>query len=223
MWSNGDTLSLDSNLAPGPYSLTVTDQNGCVAVSTNPAIIYPSPAQSIAEVLPTDITVLKDSMIQLTTTFNYPTSSIVSYSWSPAIGLSCIACPDPIVNTTNIPDSSICYTVTIKYNNGCSANAKDTLHILSTTGAAIADAFTPNDDGKNDVFFIITKGVKDSHMTLYDRWGQLIYESFDVNNGGWDGKFKGKPQPQGEYVYFLAINYINGQSLNKTGTVTLIR
>ena len=159
-------------------------------------------------------------MVQLTTIFNYPPSSITGYSWTPAAGLSCTNCPAPIVNTTNATDSLLNYTVTIMYNNGCSANAIDTIHILS--GVAIGDAFTPNGDGKNDVFTIMTRGAKDYHMTIYNRWGQLLFESYDLTIG-WDGTFKGSPQPQGEYLYFVAITYLNGQSINRTGTIMLFR
>jgi gliding motility-associated-like protein len=104
--------------------------------------------------------------------------------------------------------------------NGCSANAVNTIHILS--GVAIADAFTPNGDGKNDIFTIMARGVNTYHMTIYNRWGELVFESYDLATG-WDGTYKGSAQPSGVYVYFVAITYYNGQSIAKTGNVTLLR
>ena len=170
--------------------------------------------------MPSDITVLQDSMVQLTSTFSYPLSTITGYSWTPAASLSCDACPAPIVNTSLATDTVIYDTLIIYYNNGCSAIAYDTIHILS--GVAIGNAFTPNGDGKNDVFTIMADGVSTYHMSIFNRWGQLVFESYDKTIG-WDGTFKGAQQPQGEYVYFVAITFLNGQSMNKTGTVTLLR
>ena len=220
IWSNSETGAVDTGLASGSYTLTVTDPNGCTAASTSAGVIGAAPMQGIAEIFPGDITVLQDSMVQLTTTFNYPPADINSYVWSPVTGLSCDVCPAPIVNTSLATDTVIYYQVTINYNNGCSATAYDTIHILS--GVAIGNAFTPNGDGKNDVFTIMADGVNTYHMSIYNRWGQLVFESNDKADG-WDGSYKGAQQPQGEYVYFVAITFLNGQSLNKTGTVSLFR
>ncbi len=96
----------------------------------------------------------------------------------------------------------------------------------------IPNAFTPsldgpsggyvNGNGRNDVFFPVTEGVVAYHMQILNRWGQLLYESEDMNRG-WDGYFNGKVCPQDVYIYRLQLKYINGREETKIGDVTLIR
>lgn len=85
------------------------------------------------------------------------------------------------------------------------------------------NAFTPNDDGKNDVFVI--KGPLDLvsfEMTIYDRWGRIIFNSRDIAQG-WDGFVNGKPAQEGVYTYRVSATGIKGDPVKHNGTVTLIR
>jgi hypothetical protein len=113
LWSNAETSDIDTGLAAGSYNVVVTDHNGCTATAATAGIIPAAPVDGMAEIMPGDITVLQDSMIQLTTTFSYPASAITGYSWTPTTGLSCTDCADPMANTTNATDSIVSYTVTI--------------------------------------------------------------------------------------------------------------
>jgi len=66
----------------------------------------------------------------------------------------------------------------------------------------LPNAFTPNGDGLNDEFKPVQRYdlVKRYHLYIYNRWGQFIFETSDINTG-WDGTYKGKPAEQGAYVY----------------------
>jgi large repetitive protein len=67
---------------------------------------------------------------------------------------------------------------------------------------AIPDAFTPNNDGKNDLYFIkASDGTVVSSVKIYDRWGMLLFD--DMNNLGWDGTFKGVAQTTGTYTCYI--------------------
>ena len=100
----------------------------------------------------------------------------------------------------------------------------DTIEIIKCNSINIPNAFTPNADGKNDVFKIETiKEIIDFKLIIYNRWGELIYESTDINKG-WDGTYKGKTVPQGVYVYILTgIIKDTGEQIKRTGSVTLLR
>ena len=218
-WSNGTHSRVDSNLAAGAYSLTVTDQNTCTATAGPINVV--EPPQAFVESMPHDTTVLQGDTIQLSSVFSgYPQSAITGYSWTPSDGLSCNNCPNPILNTTTLTDSVMDYTITVLYNNGCHVSVTDI--VRTVTGVTNPNAFTPNGDGHNDFFTLITRGVKTFHMSIYNRWGQLVYESTDPA-AGWDGTYKGEPQPAEDYIFYVSITNLNGSTYNKQGTVTILR
>lgn len=88
----------------------------------------------------------------------------------------------------------------------------------------IQTAFSPNGDGLNDEFVIIQKGIIDFHMQVFDRWGKLAWQSFDVNRG-WDGTHRDskEPMPQGAYAYTIDLTWYTGKKFSTTGTITLLR
>jgi gliding motility-associated-like protein len=87
----------------------------------------------------------------------------------------------------------------------------------------LPNAFSPNGDGHNDWFGVpYRSNVSAYQLTIYNRWGNLLYESNDPNPG-WDGYYKGGTCPEGVYVYLLNYWGLDGQFYQKRGTVTLIR
>ena len=85
------------------------------------------------------------------------------------------------------------------------------------------NAFSPDSDGINDFFKISGQGILDFQIEIYNRWGQMVYKSYDLTKG-WDGAFKGENLPSGSYVYKIkTIKNGNGEELVKTGTVALVR
>ncbi|MCB9230712.1 MAG: PKD domain-containing protein [Bacteroidia bacterium] len=83
-------------------------------------------------------------------------------------------------------------------------------------------AFSPNGDGTNDRFYIYGHFVANFSVQIYDRWGELIYESYDMYEG-WDGKFKGKDCQEEVYTYVTRGEGYDGTEIELAGTVTLIR
>jgi gliding motility-associated-like protein len=88
----------------------------------------------------------------------------------------------------------------------------------------IQTAFTPNGDGTNDVFEIKQKGITDWHLQIYDRWGKLQWETFDVTEF-WDGTSRksGRELPQGAYSYQIDLTWYTGKGFTKMGTITIFR
>jgi gliding motility-associated-like protein len=91
-----------------------------------------------------------------------------------------------------------------------------------TDNIFVANAFTPNGDGKNDVVYVHNENIKSLKFYVYDQWGELLYVSQSQQNG-WDGTFKGKTEPAGVYVYYLEANMNDGKQVKKKGTITLLR
>jgi len=86
----------------------------------------------------------------------------------------------------------------------------------------IPNAFTPNEDGLNDSFGALGYGVKDYHLIIYNRWGQLVFESNNINNQ-WDGTFQGVKSPPGSYIYNIqATGYYQGD-FHKEGTISIVK
>jgi gliding motility-associated-like protein len=83
--------------------------------------------------------------------------------------------------------------------------------------------FTPNGDGKNDIFKPFTVGiVKINYFRVYNRWGSLLYSTSNLNQG-WDGRIGGVNQPTGTFVWMVQGEARDGKVITKKGTVTLIR
>jgi gliding motility-associated-like protein len=87
----------------------------------------------------------------------------------------------------------------------------------------IPTAFTPNNDGLNDQISINnTCKIDRLIFRIFNRWGQLVFESRNVNDK-WDGTFKGEPQPVSTFHYYLEADLINGRKVRQRGDITLIR
>lgn len=86
----------------------------------------------------------------------------------------------------------------------------------------VPNAFTPNDDGINSTFKIVYGSIKNFQINIYDRWGNFLFTTKDIREN-WDGTFKGKPCPDGVYVY--TIKYSGADNINKhlAGNITLLR
>lgn len=90
----------------------------------------------------------------------------------------------------------------------------------------LPNAFTPNGDGNNDYFLprqLISKGLVSFEMEIYNRWGQVIFQTNNIDGRGWDGKFNHVDQPSDVYVYKIYASFKNGRTEEYTGNITLIR
>ena len=86
----------------------------------------------------------------------------------------------------------------------------------------LPDAFSPNGDNINDVFKVYGAFVDRYEMIIYNRWGEVIFRSTNVNEG-WDGTINGQKAPEGSYVYKIEIEDTSGVPFRKSGTVLLLR
>jgi gliding motility-associated-like protein len=86
----------------------------------------------------------------------------------------------------------------------------------------IPNIFSPNSDGANDILYVRGENIKEATISLYNRWGEKVFESNDITKG-WDGTYKGKPCPAEVYVYYVNVTFINGVTEQKNGNITLVR
>ena len=94
----------------------------------------------------------------------------------------------------------------------------------STDGVEIfiPNTFTPNGDGRNDIFYVYGNAIVKVKMRVYNQWGQFLYQSLNIQNG-WDGTYKGQMQPNGVYVYYVDLELTDGTKTMRKGTITLLR
>lgn len=87
---------------------------------------------------------------------------------------------------------------------------------------ALPNAFSPNNDGKNDVFKVLGGPINKMVLNIYNNWGSLVFTS-ESQDDGWDGTYNGDAQPVGEYSYRLTGVLSDGSEVNKNGVVNLTR
>jgi gliding motility-associated-like protein len=173
--------------------------------------LYPVPTLEL-----TPDTVIKGgTSIQLDPHIN---GTITNYQWAPGQALSNNMIADPIAS----PPGNVTYTLTVSTADGCTATAKETVDVFYDL--TMPNAFTPNGDGRNDLFRIPPSiPVTAVRFEVFDRWGTRVFAG-EGNNSAWDGTYSGKPQPAGTYIWM--IDYYNPlirQMVMKSGTVELIR
>jgi gliding motility-associated-like protein len=179
--------------------------------STNSIQVSIKPGPAIT--LPADITILPGSTVQLNAVV---TGTIMQYLWTPGAGLSNASIANPVaapVNTTT-------YQLKVVANNGCIDSAK--IKVIVYKKIYIPSAFTPNGDGKNDIFRIPEGTTFDLwEFSVYNRWGEVVFKTKDISKG-WNGNYKDQAPLPGVYIYLIKGKDQNNEVLLK-GTITLIK
>ncbi len=199
---------LASPLSTTDYIVTVSD--GCSSDTASTTIwVLPAPPAFARP----DTSVLRGEIVAL------QASGGISYAWFPPEGLSDPTSPFPLAS----PDQTTLYTVWVTGENGCGASATALVEILPRCkGYAAPNVFTPDGDGLNDLFR--PRRLGDERLIaleVYNRWGQRVFATAE-DGAGWDGTFRGIPQPLGAYLYILRAACAD-EPYQKAGSLTLIR
>ncbi|MFI5204563.1 MAG: gliding motility-associated C-terminal domain-containing protein, partial [Flavobacteriales bacterium] len=141
-----------------------------------------------------------------------------TFFWSPATGLSCTNCANPVAT----PETTTTYYLTFTDVFGCVY--VDSVTVYVAPSLFIPNAFTGNNDGLNDYFQVFARNLSYFEIQVFNRWGQLIFESTDANQL-WDGNYKGIKCPIGVYVWKVtfADQITPDAKKTKFGHVTLLR
>jgi gliding motility-associated-like protein len=217
LWSNGATTSSLANLSAGTDSVTVTDSRGCM-IDTGFLIKNDSAFTITAD--PDTVTINQGDMITLEITPESNNAGYPSFKWSPSDGLSCTDCQGPEAS----PVVTTQYQVTATTDSGCVANTQVLVTVIPQHQLYIPNAFTPNNDGVNDYWqaFGDKKTWVYCSASVFDRWGEKVFESDDINFQ-WDGKYKGEYVLPGEYVYVFKVVFVDDYNITNKGTITVIR
>jgi len=154
-----------------------------------------------------------------------PSTDVVDIKWTPADGLSCTTCPNPVAT----PKKKTEYTITVTNNGGCVNTDKITIFVTcNKENIFIPNTFSPDNDGNNDLFYPRGRGIANiKSFSVFSRWGQLVYQrqNFMINDvsAGWNGTFKGQKLPPDVYVYIIEVYCENGALINLKGDVMLVR
>jgi gliding motility-associated-like protein len=119
------------------------------------------------------------------------------------------------------------YAITLKVTdiNGCSDTATKSIFLTPILKFFMPNAFYPNNNGRNDIYRPggVFQGINDYTISIYNRWGELIYSGTDPIEG-WDGTFGGKTCPNGVYIYKIRYtDYTRSKWFNLIGDLTLFR
>lgn len=198
--------------------LTVTDAGGASSSTTNTITIFDSPT---VEATTVDYVPNQDTLIDLAGEANLIAvgSSPGTYLWEPdTYYIECDTCP----YTYASPYEDTYYTVTLTDVNGCYGQDSVLVLVNFIEGIGVPQAFSPNGDGQNDILFVKGEGIQSLNFKIYNRYGQKVFETTDQNIG-WDGKFHGREENPGVFVWVLEYTFITGQGGIQKGNTTLVR
>jgi gliding motility-associated-like protein len=141
------------------------------------------------------------------------------YSWTPVLYLSNSSIANPVAS----PPTTMSYRLEISNDNGCVDYDSVLIKVFKDPDIYVPTAFTPNGDGRNDLFYVYPVGFTLDKLQIFDRWGNLIFITSDPNHG-WDGTFNGRRLNAGTFVWIATgKNKKSGHPALKKGTVTLVR
>ncbi len=210
-WSTSQTTQTISVSSPGTYSVTVSNSSGCTASAQ---IIATGVSQYDATILTTGP--FCDDVVFVNLQSAHPGGL-----WS----------GDGIIDENNgyfnpslhgVGDYLITYEIPDPCGNSDSViiTVEDCTVILPHI--YVPNVFSPNGDGENDVLFVRGEGIQYIEFIIYNRWGEQIFITNDINKG-WDGTYKGKMCDPAVFTYIVNATFTNGEKVVKSGNVTLVR
>jgi gliding motility-associated-like protein len=196
----------------GVYKHTFTSAAGCDSVVVLTVSVSPAPvvAFSFAPVTP---------VLNEPTQFSNASFNAVTYLWDFGDGtFGSEKNPSHLYNQTGT------YTVCLT---GWSAEGcKDKLckEVKAEVFATIdvPSGFSPNGDGENDLLYVRGVGIKEFTLKIFNRWGQLVFETSDLKTG-WDGRYNGRLQNMESLAYTLNATLRTGETVKKLGNITILQ
>lgn len=204
-WNTGTPGSTITVTAPGLYWLAVTDLNGCHGSDTT---LIPSIEQPPSAFLNADTAICRYSSISL-----QANTSFTRYRWNTGSVSPSIQVKVPAIYWLEATSANTC-----KGRDSIVITLNDCLE-----GLYVPTAFTPNNNGSNDVFTPLLFGDMQSYsFQVYNRWGQVVFQTTE-RGVGWDGNYRGKNQDTNIFVWKCTYQLNGGKVENRKGTVLLLK
>ena len=203
LWQDLSTTQQYTVTQPGTYLVTVTNAFNCKASAR---VIVRAIAKLPANFLPANQELCSDNVIKINVL------GFKNYLWSTG------------ASTQNIDiRTGGNYYLTVTSFDNCVGTDTLTIREITCIPIGIPNAFSPNSDGKNDLFKpTINTEIQDYQLRIYNRLGQLIYVTKDYT-AGWDGRFKGQQQSSDNYIYQISFRNADGKLFEYKGNIILIR
>jgi gliding motility-associated-like protein len=221
-WVSSPTLSDIHSLDPNAYPKSNATyyaivENGKCQMQKLPVTINVKPLPTVKAGV--DHIIIKGQEVEV----DASSPNTVNYVWSPDYKLSCTNCATPMAS----PEVDTFYNVTAVTEYGCKATDRLRIRVIEDCAGKmvyVPNTFTPNGDGQNDVLKVFGPGVASvKEVRIFNRWGQLVFETNNPSNIGWDGTYKGQELNPGVFVYYMDVECINGERTIKKGDITLLR
>jgi gliding motility-associated-like protein len=214
--------SIFTKLEAGSYDIVVQDANGCEFESTE---LIDQPEFFNLELDTYAELELGDSY-QINTQVSVPLSEIESVLWTPGAGLSCDTCLNPVAT----PQTTTLYKITAVTNTGCEDSGTILLLVNKQVSIYVPNAFSPNNDGVNDVLMVFAdpgKVVNIKSFLVFSRWGETVFQYFNFLPNdpayGWDGSHRGEMMNPAVFAWFAEVEFVDGRVELFEGDVTLVR
>ncbi|MGE0568605.1 MAG: gliding motility-associated C-terminal domain-containing protein, partial [Bacteroidia bacterium] len=190
------------------YTVQVSDGGYCGSSATVLVKVNPNPTVSAG----VDLTYNADEQM-----FIYAKGT-GTMKWIEGEGIICKDCPTSQI----MPKNSGCYKVFTINEFGCKATDDVCITITYDYNLYIPNIFTPNYDGLNDLFQVYGTGITDLEISVFDRWGELLFKSSE-NELAWDGIYKNNMCKNDVYVYLVTFKSMDKKTHVKSGHVTLMK
>ncbi len=201
------------------FYVTVTSAEGCMASDSGRIRLRSGTFESPFDAWCERCTIMTEASTTLYVTDYGPD---YQYQWTPEEDLDS---PDQPVTTAH-PNITTLFTVVVTDTFNCSKTDTVTITVIPLVCdhpyVFIPNAFSPNQDGLNDVLCVQSEILQDFYFAIYSRWGQKVFETTRAEVG-WDGTFNGKPCQNGVYDYYFKGTCVDGQEKEMTGNIMLVR
>ena len=216
--SNNEIMTTNQS---GAYVLTVTDGRGCqesVSIQVDvPEVGFPEFTYESLSLSQYSFVSIEDS-IQF---FNLSTGNFINISWDFGDGSPTVNTVDAVHTYDQVGTFTV--TLTVEYDYGCTYQITQDINVTKGYLLVIPNAFSPNEDGINDVVRPSFRGFTTIRMLVYDTWGTLVYEEEGTSLEGWNGFINEKPAENGNYIMYVNGITFFGQEIKKSTSITLLK
>jgi gliding motility-associated-like protein len=226
-WTPSSTLSGDTIQNPiakpertTTYRIVGSDEYGCFKDTAFITIgVGNYPTLNLGE----DLLLATGALFTVKPTFTE--GPMKSWKWTPAKDLNCVDCPNPTIRARN----GITYVAQATNFFGCSATDSITVRVFCENSQVfIPNAFTPDNDGINDLFIVRASGIQSvKSLKIFNRWGQMVFDraNFEPNDpkNAWDGRVNGIVGGPDVYVYIIEVICDDGTPYFYKGNVSILK